>query len=245
METKKSIISVMALLCSTLLYGQSNTGAFQTICEHNRTFVNNAGDKTQEDVSDSICFTDSITKDSAQAPTTAYSDLSIEQLEKLIKLYESYKQDKRERRTLIKQNNQQVLSYYNGENHELSLANLIDVIEEVGLNNQLFVLAQAVLETGHFTSPVCKNYHNLFGLYDSKHKDYYRFARWEDSVVGYQKFIQYRYKGGNYLKFLKRIGYAEDPRYTTTVAKIATQLYKRLFTQEYYQDIEQRKSYLE
>lgn len=156
METKKSIISVMALLCSTLLYGQSNTGAFQTICEHNRTFVNNAGDKTQEDVSDSICFTDSITKDSVQAPTTAYSDLSIEQLEKLIKLYESYKQDNRERRTLIKQNNQQVLSYYNGESHELSLANLIDVIEEVGLNNQLFVLAQAVLETGHFTSPYAR-----------------------------------------------------------------------------------------
>ena len=113
----------------------------------------------------------------------------------------------------------------------MTLANLIDVIEEVGLSNQLFVLAQAVLETGHFSSPVCKNYHNLFGLYDSKHKDYYRFARWEDSVVGYQKFIQYRYNGGNYLQFLKRIGYAEDPRYTTTVAKIATQLYKRLFTQ--------------
>ena len=230
METKKSILSVMTLLCSTFLYGQSNTGAFHTIREHNRPFVNIAEEKTHEDVPDSICYTDSITTDSVRVSTTNYSDLSIEQLEKLIKLYESYKQDKRERSTLIKQNNQQVLKYYNGESHKLTLANLIDVIEEVGLNNQLFVLAQAVLETGHFTSPVCKNYHNLFGLYDSRHKDYYRFARWEDSVVGYQKFIQYRYKGGNYLQFLKRIGYAEDPRYTTTVAKIATQLYKRLFT---------------
>lgn len=245
METKKSILSVMALLCSTFLYGQSTTGSFHTIGEHNRTFVNNAIDKTREGVSDSICSTDSNMVDSVNLSNTAYSDLSIEQLEKLIKLYESYKQDKRERSTIIKQNNQQVLSYYNGESHELSLANLIDVIEEVGLNNQLFVLAQAVLETGHFTSPVCKNYHNLFGLYDSKHKDYYRFTRWEDSVVGYQKFIQYRYKGGNYLQFLKRIRYAEDPRYTSTVAKLATQLYKRLFTQQYYQDIEQHKSYLE
>ena len=231
METKKSIISVMTLLCSTLLYGQSNTGSFHTICEHNRTFVNNAEDKTREDVSESIYSTDSNIVDSVQLSTTVYSGLSIEQLEKLIKLYESYKQDKRERSTLIEHNNQQVLSYYTGESRELTLANLIDVIEEVGLNNQLFVLAQAVLETGHFTSPVCKNYHNLFGLYDSKHKDYYRFARWEDSVVDYQKFIQYRYKGGNYLQFLKRIGYAEDPRYTSTVAKIATQLYKRLFAQ--------------
>ena len=156
METKKSILSVMALLCSTLLYGQSDTGSFHTICEHNRTFVKNAEDKTQEDVSDSICSTDSNMIDSVQLSTTVYSGLSIEQLEKLIKLYESYKQDKRERSTLIEHNNQQVLSYYTGESRELTLANLIDVIEEVGLNNQLFVLAQAVLETGHFTSSVCK-----------------------------------------------------------------------------------------
>ena len=94
METKKSIISVMTLLCSTLLYGQSNTGSFHTICEHNRTFVKNAEDKTREDVSDSICSTDSNMVDSVLLLTTAYSGLSIEQLEKLIKLYESYKQKK-------------------------------------------------------------------------------------------------------------------------------------------------------
>ena len=94
METKKSILSVMALLCSTLLYGQSDTGSFHTIGEHNRTFVKNAEDKTREDVSDSICSTDSNMIDSVQLSTTVYSGLSIEQLEKLIKLYESYKQKK-------------------------------------------------------------------------------------------------------------------------------------------------------
>ena len=231
METRKTILSVMALLCSTIVFGQSINESFHTIRAHCRPIVINTKDKGQEDALDSVAMKDSMTADSAQVMNTDYSGLSIEQLEKLIILYENYLHKKRESSTLIKQNNQQILRYYNGESHDLSLANLIDVIEEVGLSNQLFVLAQAVLETGHFTSPVCKNYHNLFGLYDSKHKDYYRFARWEDSVVGYQKFIQYRYKGGNYLQFLKRIGYAEDPRYTTTVAKIATQLYKRLFTQ--------------
>ena len=231
METKKAILSFAALLCSTIVFGQSNSESFHTIMEHNQLHVINAKDNEQENMSDSITEKDSMTVDSAQVMNTDYSDLSIEQLEKLIILYEDYIHKKRESNTLIKNNNHQILKYYNGESHELTLANLIDVIEEVGLSNQLFVLAQAVLETGHFTSPVCKNYHNLFGLYDSKHKDYYRFTRWEDSVVGYQKFIQYRYKGGNYLQFLKRIGYAEDPRYTTTVAKIATQLYKRLFTQ--------------
>ena len=220
----------MALLCSTIVFGQSINESFHTIREHYRPIVNDTKDKGQEDVLDSVAMKDSMTVDSAQVMNTDYSDLSIEQLEELIILYENYLHKKRESSTLIRHNNQQVLSYYTGDSQELTLANLIDVIEEVGLSNQLFVLAQAVLETGHFTSPVCKNYHNLFGLYDSKHKDYYRFDRWEDSVVGYQKFIQYRYKGGNYLQFLKRIGYAEDPRYTTTVAKIATQLYKRLFT---------------
>ena len=221
----------MALLCSTIVFGQSINESFHTIRAHCRPIVINTKDKGQEDALDSVAMKDSMTADSAHVMNTDYSSLSIEQLEKLIILYENYLHKKRESSTLIEHNNQQVISYYTGESHELTLANLIDVIEEVGLSNQLFVLAQAVLETGHFTSPVCKNYHNLFGLYDSKHKDYYRFARWEDSVIGYQKFIQYRYKGGNYLQFLKRIGYAEDPRYTTTVAKIATQLYKRLFTQ--------------
>lgn len=230
METKKTILSFAALLCSIFVFGQSNNESFHTIMEHNRHLVINAKDIEEENMSDSTTEKDSMTVDSAKVLSTDYSDLPIEQLEKLIILYENFIRKKRESNTLIKDNNQQILKYYNGESHELTLANLIDVIEEVGLSNQLFVLAQAVLETGHFTSPVCKNYHNLFGLYDSKHKDYYRFARWEDSVIGYQKFIQYRYKGGNYLQFLKRIGYAEDPRYTTIVAKIATQLYKRLFT---------------
>ena len=97
---------------------------------------------------------------------------------------------------------------------------------EVGLSNKLFVLAQAVLETGYFKSRVCREYNNLFGLYDSRHKDYFRFEKWEDSVVGYQKMIQRRYKGGNYLRFLKQIRYAEDPKYIPKIAKTAKWLYE-------------------
>lgn len=227
METSKTYLLGVVLLCSTSIFGQGSNEPFHTIREHGDHRVINE----QEEISDS-CINDApIIVDSVQVLDMDFANMSVEQLENLIVLYENYVHKKRERNTLIKENNQQILKYYNGESHDLTLTNLVDVIEEVGLNNQLFVLAQAVLETGHFTSPVCKNYHNLFGLYDSKHKDYYRFARWEDSVIGYQKFIQYRYKGGNYLQFLRRIGYAEDPRYTTKVAQIATQLYKRLFTQ--------------
>lgn len=123
-----------------------------------------------------------------------------------------------------------VHSYYKWKPRDLTLNNLADVLAEVGLSNKLFVLAQALLETGYFSSRVCKEYNNLFGLYDSKNRDYYRFARWEDSVVGYRRMIQYRYKGGNYLHFLKRIGYAEDPRYITKVAKMAKSLYSNIFS---------------
>lgn len=124
-----------------------------------------------------------------------------------------------------------VRSYYNWSPRELNLENLKDVVSEVGLSNKLFVLAQAVLETGNFSSRVCKENNNLFGLYDSKHKEYFRFARWEDSVVGYGRMVQHRYKGGNYLDFLRRIGYAEDPKYITKVARLARSLYHKLFEQ--------------
>lgn len=121
-------------------------------------------------------------------------------------------------------------SYRNWEERELTMFNLLEVIREVGLTNGLIVLAQALLETGYFKSRVCKEYNNLFGLYDSKNREYFRFARWEDSVVAYQRMIQYKYKGGNYFHFLKRIGYAEDPRYLVKLAKVVKSIYKDVVT---------------
>lgn len=118
-----------------------------------------------------------------------------------------------------------VLSFYDGERHELTLDNLLGVLDEFGLSNRLYVLAQAVLETGNFKSNVCRNYNNLFGLYDSSVGDFYRFDCWEDSVIGYQRFIQNKYSGGNYLDFLDRIGYAEDPNYIQKVASLTVQMY--------------------
>ena len=156
---------------------------------------------------------------------------SIEELKSLIEMYER----RISTRDSVKRakpvgNNKKVHSYRQWNPRELNMKNLTDVMTEVGLSNKLFVLAQAVLETGNFSSRVCKEYNNLFGLYDSKNRDYYRFERWEDSVVGYGKMIQYRYNGGNYLHFLKRIGYAEDPRYITKIARMTKSIHNRLFS---------------
>lgn len=80
------------------------------------------------------------------------------------------------------------------------------------------VLAQARLETGNFTSRRCREDKNLFGI---KHgKRYAKYRRWQDSVADYKERISSRYKGGDYLLFLKRIGYAEDVAYRDKVRHI-------------------------
>lgn len=149
--------------------------------------------------------------------------MSIEELRFFIKELEvALEKQNKHKKTLPKQ----IHKLYEGKNHHLNIQNLLQVMTEVGLSNKLFVMAQAVLETGNFKSRVCREYNNLFGLYDSRHKDYFRFEKWEDSVVGYQKMIQRRYKGGNYLRFLKQIRYAEDPKYIPKIAKTAKWLYE-------------------
>ena len=90
------------------------------------------------------------------------------------------------------------------------------VIEECEKQNVLFpriVASQYILETGHGESYNCKVRNNLFGLVNSSEKCYYSFFSWRQSVTAYKNKVQYKYKGGNYYKFLKDIGYAADKDY--------------------------------
>ena len=110
----------------------------------------------------------------------------------------------------------------------LNLQNLFKVMEDCGVLYPKIVAAQYCLETGYGTSNVCRNYNNLFGLFDSKRRDYYRFRSWEESVAGYVRMIQRRYnpkKDRNYYAFLKRIGYAGNmDSYNAKVRAIANTL---------------------
>ena len=106
---------------------------------------------------------------------------------------------------------------------DLTIENLIAVMEHYGIHHQSVVLAQALLETGYLSSSVCRNKHNLFGL-TRRDGQYYEFENWQESVKGYRDMIQYRYKGGDYYEFLRRIPYAEDPDYIYKVKKIEGQL---------------------
>ena len=101
-------------------------------------------------------------------------------------------------------------------------------MKDCGVLYPKIVAAQYCLETGYGSSNVCRNYNNLFGLYNSSQRDYYRFRSWEESVAGYVRMIQRRYdpkKDKDYYSFLKRIGYAENmDSYNAKVRAIANTL---------------------
>lgn len=105
---------------------------------------------------------------------------------------------------------------------------LMEALEYYDVKHPKIVQAQAILETGNFTSEGCLVDNNLFGLYDSKRHRYYSFDHWTESVVAYLDYIQYRYKPPNdYYKFLQDIGYAKDPYYINRVKEIVKQNDKR------------------
>ena len=106
----------------------------------------------------------------------------------------------------------------------LTIPNLFAEIKKNGIKYPKIVLAQAILETGWFKSSVCRNNHNLFGLTNPRTKTYYEFDHWTESVKAYYTKVQYRYSGGNYLLWLKKIGYAEDKGYIRAIIKLLRQL---------------------
>ena len=95
-----------------------------------------------------------------------------------------------------------------------------EACEYFGLKHSEIVVAQSILETGHYHSDNCVKHNNLFGLYNSRRRQYYKFDKWWKSVIAYRDMIQYRYKGGDYYEWLQKIGYAEDPNYISKVKGI-------------------------
>lgn len=103
---------------------------------------------------------------------------------------------------------------------ELTIHNLYEEIRRNGILYPKVVLAQAILETGWFRSPLCRDRNNLFGLTNPHTGKYYEFEHWTESVRAYYTKVQYKYKGGNYLLWLRDIGYAEDPEYVRAIIKV-------------------------
>ena len=110
----------------------------------------------------------------------------------------------------------------------LTIPNLYQEIIRNGIQHPKIVLAQAILETGWFRSPLCRNRHNLFGLTNPKTGKYYEFNHWTESVRAYYTKVQYRYSQKNrinssdvdYLMWLRDLPYATDKNYIKSVISI-------------------------
>lgn len=94
---------------------------------------------------------------------------------------------------------------------------VMEACEYYDIKHSDIVTAQAILETGHFRSEGCTKDNNLFGLYNSHKREFFKFNHWTESVKAYRDMVQYRYKEGDYYTWLDNIGYAEDSIYVAKV----------------------------
>lgn len=98
---------------------------------------------------------------------------------------------------------------------------LYDALVHYGVKYPAIVYSQAILETGWCKSNLYKATNNLFGLYNSRKNEFFRFTHWTESIKGYLKYIQKRYHPPqDYYEFLDKIGYAEDPMYIDKLKRI-------------------------
>lgn len=106
-----------------------------------------------------------------------------------------------------------------------SMENMVQIMDEVGIAYPDIVLAQAKIETGHFTSKIFRENHNLFGMKLPKQREttavgeqynHARYTSWKQSVIDYkiwQDAVLTKVKSKRaYLKYLSE-NYAQDKKY--------------------------------
>ena len=89
------------------------------------------------------------------------------------------------------------------------------------------VYAQSILETGYYSSDVCLQKNNLFGLYDSTNRTYRTYKYWWESVREYKRLVQDKFKGEtleDYFVFLDTLPYATDSLYITKLKDVYYEL---------------------
>ena len=111
---------------------------------------------------------------------------------------------------------------------ELNDSTLYLALEYYNIKHPRIVLAQAKLESGNYTSDHCIRRNNLFGLYNSKRKEYYSFDHWTDCLLKYKQCFQSKdlnySTDEEYIDYLLEIGYATDPLYKDKIMGIINNL---------------------
>jgi len=111
-------------------------------------------------------------------------------------------------------------------------ANMLKIMDEIGIEYPDIVMAQAKIETGHFTSKVFRENHNLFGMKLPRQRsttatgEQYKHATytsWRQSVVDYKlwqdKVLKKVKSRRAYLKYLNE-NYAENKQYVNLIKKM-------------------------
>ena len=117
----------------------------------------------------------------------------------------------------------------------LTKQTLVQVLRDSGIQHIDIVLAQAILESGTFTSNIFKTKNNLFGMKvpgrrettATNKKGYASYSTWLDSVRDYKLYQDYVTKNKNvsrskYLSIISR-SYSGNPEYVSILNKIIKQ----------------------
>lgn len=109
---------------------------------------------------------------------------------------------------------------------------LVEMLYDLNVKFPHIVMAQSIIETGHWTSDIFKKNHNLFGMKEAKRristaggtkKSHAYYENWRESVYDYA-FYQCRYLGNinNEEEYFNYLGerYAEDENYVEALKVI-------------------------
>ena len=120
----------------------------------------------------------------------------------------------------------------NPEEQSFSQEELVVMLKELNVKYPHIVLAQSILETGHYSSTIFKTNHNLFGMKEARSRvktakgtqlNHAYYDNWKESVYDYA-FYQCRYLGrvtneDEYYQALDA-SYAEADQYSNNLKQI-------------------------
>ena len=122
----------------------------------------------------------------------------------------------------------------NLKNSSFSPKKLKSLLKKLNIKHIEIVYAQAVLETGNFTSTIFNKNSNLFGMKMAKTRpttalkqelNHAYYNNWEESVIDYAFWQTTFARGLNKEEYLKLLNecYAEDPNYVVKLKRIMNQ----------------------
>lgn len=105
-----------------------------------------------------------------------------------------------------------------GQSKIVNQRKVYDKMVKAGVAHPKIVLKQAIHESANFKNKRAQQQNNYLGL--MKRGRLIRFESLDACIDFYKRVIQSRYDGGDYYRFLHRIGYATDPAYKQKVKKV-------------------------